>query len=79
MALRFMQHFHLCGPRCDWPGCSKLACAFYARDNGSAMALCSLHVRELAEVGEIQLDQDSCYPPHLPVFSEADAKSRKAS
>lgn len=71
MSLRFMQHFHCHGPKCDWPSCSKLACAFYSRDNGSAMALCSRHVSELAESGEIDLGQDSYYPPHLPVSLEA--------
>ncbi len=73
--LRFMQPFHLLGPRCDWPECIRRSRAFYQRDDGSALALCNLHVQELVEVGEIDLYQDAHYPPYLPLVSEPTKKA----
>lgn len=70
--LRFVQHFHA-GPLCEWPECSKRSCAFYSRENGSAIALCAGHVRELAEAGQIDLNQDAFYDPRLPVFAKEKA------
>jgi hypothetical protein len=61
--LALVQRFSLRPPLCDWPECIRRARAFYVRLDGSAMALCSLHVDELVDAGMID-------PGGLPVYAD---------
>jgi hypothetical protein len=63
--LRLLQPFHDHGPRCDWPGCLHRARGVYGQPDNSALALCERHIRELAEGGQLDLDQGAHHPPHV--------------